>query len=232
MSGFMFGLWSRPSRAWRGLRWVRVIAGRIAPSRILGNDNPRTGPPAAERMPAAACPPHDAIGGDGAMRRPILFTIGYEKALLRDVVGRLAAAGVAILLDVRDRPISRRPGFSKRQLATAVEEAGIGYVHLAALGTPPEGRLAGRRGDLERFWSIVDEKLARPEAELDLRRAAEIAAAAPACLLCYEADWRNCHRRRIAEILAGRHGFAVNHLAVGAAGVIHDKSPTPSRSPL
>jgi uncharacterized protein (DUF488 family) len=151
-----------------------------------------------------------------------LFTIGYERALLADVVGALAAAAVATLLDVRDRPISRRPGFSKRRLAAAVEQVGIGYVHLSALGTPREGRLAGRRGELERFWSIVEEKLSRPEARLDLARAAAIAASAPACLLCYEADWHNCHRRRIAEILAGDHGFAVHHLAVGAGGVVRD----------
>ncbi len=143
-----------------------------------------------------------------------LFTIGYEKALPADVIATLGAAGVAVLLDVRDRPISRRPGFSKRQLAAAVEEAGMRYVHLAALGTPPEGRLAGRRREWERFWGIVDEKLARPEAELDLGQAAAIAAAARSCLLCYEADWQACHRRRIAEILARRHGFAVRHLSV------------------
>jgi len=143
-----------------------------------------------------------------------LYTIGYEKALQRDVLATLADADVAVLLDVRDRPISRRPGFSKRQLAAAIEEAGMRYVHLAALGTPPEGRLANRRRDWERFWTIVEAKLARPEAELDLQSAAEIALAAPACLLCYEADWHICHRRRIAEILAERHGFAVSHLAV------------------
>src|SRR6516225_9923768 len=148
-----------------------------------------------------------------------LFTIGYEKAVLRDVLATLAQAGVATLLDVRDRPISRRPGFSKRQLAAAVEDAGMRYVHLQALGTPPEGRLAGRRREWERFWGIVEEKLARPEAELDLRRAAEIAAAAPSSLLCYEADWRVCHRRRIAEILAQRHGFDVRHLgAIASTG--------------
>ena len=141
-----------------------------------------------------------------------LFTIGYEKALLRDVIATLAAAGVAMLLDVRDRPISRRPGFSKRQLAAAIEEAGMRYVHLAALGTPPEGRLANRRREWERFWGIVEEKLARPEAELDLLQAAAIAEAAPSCLLCYEADWQVCHRRRIAEILAERHGFGIRHL--------------------
>ena len=96
------------------------------------------------------------------MSGKILFTIGYEKALLRDVIATLTAAGVTALLDVRDRPISRRPGFSKRQLAAAVEEAGMRYVHLAALGTPPEGRLANRRREWERFWGIVEESSDAP----------------------------------------------------------------------
>ena len=145
-----------------------------------------------------------------------LYSIGYEKALLADVLATLTGAGVATLIDVRDRPISRRPGFSKRQLTAAIEDAGMRYVHLAALGTPPEGRLANRRRDWGQFWRIVEEKLACPEAELDLRRAAEIAWSAPSCLLCYEADWHVCHRRRIAEILAQRHGFELRHLAASA----------------
>jgi uncharacterized protein (DUF488 family) len=149
------------------------------------------------------------------MSARLLYTIGYEKALLKDVVSTLAAARVATLIDVRDRPISRRPGFSKRQLAAAVEEAEMRYIHLQALGTPPEGRLAGKRREWDRFWSIVEEKLARPEAELALLEATEIAEAAPSCLLCYEADWQICHRRRVAEILAQRHGFGVSHLRVG-----------------
>jgi uncharacterized protein (DUF488 family) len=145
-----------------------------------------------------------------------LYSIGYEKTLLRDVIEALTAAGVATLIDVRDRPISRRPGFSKRQLAAAVEEAGMRYVHLQALGTPPEGRLANRRREWDRFWDIVEERLTGPEAELALREAADLARASPSCLLCYEADWRICHRRRIAEILGQRYGFAVSHLAIGA----------------
>jgi uncharacterized protein (DUF488 family) len=143
-----------------------------------------------------------------------IYTIGYEKALLKNVVASLLAVGVSTLIDVRDRPISRRPGFSKRQLAAAVEEAGMRYVHLQALGTPPEGRLANRRREWDQFWRIVDEKLARPEAELALLEAAEIAGTAASCLLCYEADWQICHRRRVAEILNQRHGFAVSHLPV------------------
>jgi uncharacterized protein (DUF488 family) len=151
-----------------------------------------------------------------AMSGKALYTIGYEKALLKDILATLTGAGVATLIDVRDRPISRRPGFSKRQLAAAIADSGMRYVHMTALGTPPEGRLAGRRREWERFWRIVEEKLVSAEAEFDLREAAEIAEAAPSCLLCYEADWRVCHRSRIAEILVQRNGFAVRHLTTKA----------------
>jgi len=162
------------------------------------------------------------------MTSQTLYTIGYEKTLLRDVVATLAAAGVAILLDVRDRPISRRPGFSKRQLAAGAEDAGMRYFHLRALGTPPEGRLANRRREWDQFWAIVEERLASAEAELALQEAAELACAVPSCLLCYEADWHICHRRRVAEILAERHGFTIRHLSVygtkeGAVPLAHQR---------
>lgn len=147
-----------------------------------------------------------------------LYTIGYEKARLADVVATLAASGIATLIDVRDRPISRRPGFSKHQLAAAVEAAGIGYRHLQALGTPPEGREASRKRDWPRFWEIVEAKLASAEAELALQQAAAVGQEGASCLLCYEADWRVCHRRRVAEILADRHGFTLNHLSVADSG--------------
>jgi uncharacterized protein (DUF488 family) len=141
-----------------------------------------------------------------------LYSIGYEKAAVRDVIAALRSAGVATVIDVRDRPQSRRAGFSKRQLAAEVEEAGMRYVHLKALGTPPEGREANRSRDWERFWRIVDERLSSAEAELALQTAADLAAAAPSCLLCYEADWRICHRCRVAQLLEERNGFEPCHL--------------------
>ncbi len=144
----------------------------------------------------------------------VLFTIGYEKARLADFVATLTGAGVVTLIDVRDRPRSRRPGFSKGQLSAAVEEAGMRYLGLRALGTPPEGRLAGRRRDWDLFWGIVEARLETPEADLALHEAAQTVRQGTSCLLCYEADWRCCHRRRVAEILADRHGFAVHHLSV------------------
>jgi uncharacterized protein (DUF488 family) len=81
------------------------------------------------------------------------------------------------------------------------------------LGTPPEGREANHKRQWERFWDIVETKLATAEAELALQQAGELATKSPSCLLCYEGDWHICHRRRVAEILAERHGFMVRHLA-------------------
>jgi uncharacterized protein (DUF488 family) len=144
-----------------------------------------------------------------------LYLIGYEKACLADFLTTLARAGIATVVDVRDLPLSRRAGFSKRQLQASVEAVGIRYVHLRALGTPPEGRAANKARQWERFWRIVDDRLATSEAELALEMLAAIAAAAPTCLLCYEADWHICHRRRVGEILSARHGFAIEPLSVG-----------------
>lgn len=144
---------------------------------------------------------------------PPLFTIGYEGASFDSVLGALKARGVGVLLDVRELPLSRRAGFSKRPLSAGLEEAGIGYVHLKGLGTPKEGRVAAHQGDLDRFWSIVEDKMRTPEAEHDLNRAAALARERPACLLCFEASPHLCHRLRVGELLHNRFGFTVEHLA-------------------
>ena len=76
-----------------------------------------------------------------------LFTIGYEQTPHKAVLDELESAGVKLLVDVRAVTSSRRPGFSKNQLAASLDERGIAYVHLKGLGTPKEGRLAARSGD-------------------------------------------------------------------------------------
>ena len=63
-----------------------------------------------------------------------------------ELIAALQAAGVEQVIDVRAVPLSRKPGFSKNVLAAGLKEAGIDYVHLKALGTPPAGREAARKG--------------------------------------------------------------------------------------
>ena len=134
----------------------------------------------------------------------------------RPVVDRLAATlrahGVTMVIDVRELPLSRRAGFSKRMLASTLAEAGIGYTHLKALGTPKAGRVAAHAGDYPRFWAIVEEQLRSPPAELALRQAADLARRQPSALLCVEADPRQCHRARVAQRLAEEFGLTIEHL--------------------
>src|SRR6185312_5624104 len=73
-----------------------------------------------------------------------LFTIGYEQTPAKAVLDELQSAGVKLLVDVRAVAASRRPGFSKTQLAAGLDERGISYFHLRGLGTPKEGRAAAR----------------------------------------------------------------------------------------
>lgn len=94
----------------------------------------------------------------------IIFTIGYEGATQAEVIAALSAAGVELLIDVRAVPLSRRPGFSKNVLASGLREAGIDYIHLKALGTPPEGREAARKRDYARLAGIYAGQLELPEA--------------------------------------------------------------------
>ena len=139
-----------------------------------------------------------------------LFTIGYQESTADAVVATLAAAGVGLLVDVRAVAASRRPGFSKRQLAAGVAGAGIGYRHLRGLGTPPEGRLAARKGRIDELERIFAAHLATAPARAELDGlAATVADGPPVCLLCFERHSRGCHRRILAERLQERLGLEV-----------------------
>jgi len=143
-----------------------------------------------------------------------LFTIGYEQAKSAAVIEELKHAGVGLVVDTRAVAASRRPGFSKRQLAASLDEAGIGYLHLQKLGTPKKGRDAARAGRLEELFKIYEKQLATPEAREQLDELTTIVTSAlPVCLLCYERDVNHCHRRRIAELICERTGAKVEHLA-------------------
>ena len=143
-----------------------------------------------------------------------LFTIGYEQTPQKAVLDELEHAGVKLLVDVRAVTSSRRPGFSKNQLAAGLDERGIGYIHLKALGTPKEGRQAARSGNYPELEKIYSAHLKKPEARHELDElSALVKKAGPVCLLCYERDHTHCHRQMIAEIIEERDGVAVRNLA-------------------
>jgi uncharacterized protein (DUF488 family) len=128
------------------------------------------------------------------MTARLIFTIGYEGATQAELVAALAAAGVERVIDVRAVPMSRKPGFSKNVLAAGLREAGIDYVHLRALGTPPDGREAARKGRLDEMERIYAAQLETPEAAAESARMIALAGERPSALLCFERDPAHCHR--------------------------------------
>ncbi|WP_398472479.1 DUF488 family protein [Tardiphaga sp.] len=147
------------------------------------------------------------------MEKAKLFTIGYEKTPAKAVLDELEAAGVKLLVDVRAVAASRRPGFSKSQLAAGLDERGIGYLHLRGLGTPKEGREAARSGNIPQLEKIYSAHLKTPQAREQMDElAALVEKAGPICILCYEREHTHCHRRWIAEIIEDREGVAIENL--------------------
>lgn len=141
-----------------------------------------------------------------------LFTIGYEQSTFPAFADALTGQSVDLIVDVRAVAASRRPGFSKTALAAGVAEHGIAYVHLRALGTPKEGRLAARSGDHDTLMRIYEAHLKTPAAESALEELAVLAKGRRLCLLCYERHVEGCHRLRLAQFLCERLDVDATHL--------------------
>ena len=131
-----------------------------------------------------------------------IFTIGYEGATMAEFLAALKTAGVERVIDVRALPLSRRPGFSKSPLRAALEEAGIEYLHLKALGTPADGRAAARAGRHEDLERIYAGQLELPEAIAQGAQMLALADEKPSALLCFEREPAECHRTLLLDAVA------------------------------
>ena len=143
-----------------------------------------------------------------------LLTIGYEGCTIGGVLARLKQARVGMLIDVRAVAASRKPGFSKRQLAAGLDEAGIAYVHLQPLGTPKPGRDAVRAGHPEQMEAIFKCHMTSDASQIALAHARALARKSLCCLLCFEKNHLHCHRRLVAEMIVKETGQHLEHLAV------------------
>lgn len=129
-----------------------------------------------------------------------LYTVGYESADLQSFIACLVENCIETLVDVRDYPLSRKKGFSKRALAEVLADAGVSYEHWQHLGAPKFLRHNLRETDdwgryAEGYAEVLE---AQPSA---LARLATMAQSGNICLMCFERDYRVCHRSLISERL-------------------------------
>jgi uncharacterized protein (DUF488 family) len=130
-----------------------------------------------------------------------LYTIGYEGTDIDRFVATLKAVGVHLLADVRALPLSRKKGFSKNGLRVRIEQEGMEYVHLGALGDPKDGRDAARAGRYEQFRAIYNKHLALAKPQQTLKELTALVKQHSTCLMCFEREPTECHRLIVASQL-------------------------------
>jgi len=162
----------------------------------------------------------------GMEANTILWTVGHSTRTIEAFVELMAEFEVALLVDVRTVPRSRRnPQFNTDNLPVALSPAGIGYRHESDLGglrkprkdsSNTGWRNAGFRGyadhmQTDRFVTAIDAL----RVQLTDRRCA---------VMCAEAvPWR-CHRSLIADAMIVRD-VEVRHIMGPGKFTTHRLTP-------
>ena len=134
-----------------------------------------------------------------------IIGVGYEGHDISSFINYLQPWKIDVLVDVRLNAISRKRGFSKTALSSALSEAGIRYEHLPVLGNPKDNR--------DGFWapgtsaaSLAHAKyrdlLLAESAHAAIHYLAELSTKEHVALLCFEASEACCHRRLVLEAVA------------------------------
>lgn len=142
------------------------------------------------------------------------WTVGYQGRTVPELLRILGDARIERLLDVRERPQSRKPGFSKTSLARSLEVVEIDYEHRPELGTPaPIRHRYQRTRDVATFRREFEALLTERSDALDAV-AARLRSQRTA-LFCFERDPNECHRIVLCRLLEAR-GVGFTHLGAGA----------------
>jgi len=147
-----------------------------------------------------------------------VFTIGYEGVEINRFMSLLSEHGIETVVDVRELPLSRKRGFSKRALSMTLSDHGIDYVHMVRLGCPRTVRNTYRAdGDWKRYTKSFLKHLT---GQMDaIKKLAALAEESACALLCYEADFNFCHRSMVADAVSNHFGAKVVHIQLTPATV-------------
>jgi uncharacterized protein (DUF488 family) len=144
------------------------------------------------------------------------FTIGHSTRTIPAFVALLEESEITLVVDVRTVPRSRtNPQYNADALPTSLNEFGIGYEHMSALGG-----LRGRSPDVapgvnalwvnKSFHNYADYALSAAF-QTGLRTLRDLGHERRCAIMCAELLWWRCHRRIIADYLIAA-GETVFHI--------------------
>ncbi|HET9660193.1 MAG TPA: DUF488 domain-containing protein [Thermomicrobiales bacterium] len=157
--------------------------------------------------------PGELNDGDLDPGKSEIFTIGHAALPIGDFIDLLHRHGIDLLVDIRRFPGSRHaPQFGEDLLRSELEAAGIGYVHLAALGgrrraQPDSPNGAWRNASFRGYADYME----TDEFRHGLGELEELARGHRVAIMCAESVWWRCHRSMVADAMKAA-GWQVRHI--------------------
>ncbi len=144
-----------------------------------------------------------------------IYTIGYEGLDMNGFLALLRTGNVETVVDIRELPLSRKPGFSKKGLGETLNLHGFEYMHVPELGCPKPVREQYRA---DANWSRYKTGFLRYLALQDdvITELSAMATTTTCALLCFEADYNYCHRSMVADAVHAVSGMQIHHLQAAA----------------
>lgn len=152
-----------------------------------------------------------------------VFTIGYQGLDIETFMSLLTEHDIDTVVDIRELPLSRKPGFSKNALANALHLSGREYIHMVDLGCPKPVRERYREdGNWKRYTEGFRKHLKRQDAAI--AELSDLVASSTCALLCFEADFNFCHRSMVANAVHHYCGADVEHIKITDAKTVSPAS--------
>jgi uncharacterized protein (DUF488 family) len=156
-----------------------------------------------------------------------IYTIGHSTRALEELLAWLRAFDIALLVDIRTVPRSRRnPQWSRDALRAELPPRGLGYEHLPELGGLRKARAdSGNTGWRNASFRGFADYMQTEGFEAGLAKLRALAAdGRVVALMCAEAvPWR-CHRSLVADALLAR-GAHVEHITGAGRANPHRMTP-------
>lgn len=151
-----------------------------------------------------------AWNDERSLQEADFFSVGYAGRTIEELLRTLKSVGVATVVDVRHSAVSMyKPDFSKGNLRSHLEGAGIGYLHVPDLGIPRDirSRAIGKQ-DRTELWEWYDHHVVEHFVGANLHFFFNFADH-PVAFMCLETDPTTCHRHRLVLALErlGLSGF-------------------------
>jgi uncharacterized protein (DUF488 family) len=154
-----------------------------------------------------------------------VFTIGHSTHPIEEFLRMLEANRIQRLVDIRTVPGSRHnPQFGEKALAASMDEAGIDYQRLKALGGlrhTPAGAPTVNGAWRNRSFRDYADYMQTPEFAAGIDELLALAANQRVAIMCAEAvPWR-CHRSLVGDALLAR-GIRVSDIMSATSTKPHE----------